>query len=158
LNLAKKNRALVGLGSYLVNAANGCNDCHTNPSYTNAGNPYLLGVTAKQVNAAGYLAGGQTFGPFTSRNLTPDKTGKPFGATFSEFKQIMRTGVDLDQWHLNLPAPVNGKVLQVMPWPVYGQLNDHDLSAIYEYLSAIPCIEGDPGNPQGVNTKGGRCH
>src|SRR5215469_14321857 len=28
LNLEGKNRALVGLGSYLVNAAMSCNDCH----------------------------------------------------------------------------------------------------------------------------------
>src|SRR5713101_1013440 len=32
LNLAGKNRALVGMGSYLVNAVGGCNDCHTDPS------------------------------------------------------------------------------------------------------------------------------
>src|SRR5258705_172691 len=65
LNLAHKNRALVGLGSYLVNAVGGCNDCHTNPSYLAGGDPFQ-GQT-KKVNAAGYLAGGQVFGPFTSR-------------------------------------------------------------------------------------------
>jgi hypothetical protein len=32
LNLRGKNRALVGLGSYIVNAQGGCNDCHTYPS------------------------------------------------------------------------------------------------------------------------------
>jgi hypothetical protein len=26
-----------------------------------------------------------------------------------------------------------------MPWPVYGQMSDNDLEAVYEYLSAIPC-------------------
>ena len=41
LNLVEKNRAWVGLGSYLVNAVGGCNDCHTNPSYTTGGNPFL---------------------------------------------------------------------------------------------------------------------
>jgi len=35
-----------------------------------------------------------------SRNLTPDKTGLPFGGdTFEEFRQIMRTGVDFDHLH-----------------------------------------------------------
>src|SRR5262245_33630615 len=33
LNLHGKNRALVGLGSYYVNAVVGCNDCHTSPAY-----------------------------------------------------------------------------------------------------------------------------
>src|SRR5262245_61962551 len=63
LNTAGKDLFLVGLGSYLVNAAGGCNDCHTNPSYTPTGDPFkgLIRV----VNAAGYLAGGQQFGPFT---------------------------------------------------------------------------------------------
>ena len=54
LNLDKKNRALVGLGSYLVNAVGGCNDCHTAPSYLK--DPYTLGVTTKEVNHARYLA------------------------------------------------------------------------------------------------------
>jgi hypothetical protein len=156
LNLTNKNRALVGLGSYLVNAAGGCNDCHTAPTYLK--DPYTIGVTTKEVNHARYLGGGALFGPFTSRNLTPDKSGKPLGgASFSDFRLIIRTGVDLDQWHLNLPSPLNGKVLQVMPWPVYQDLTDHDLKAIYEYLSAIPCVEGDPGNPNGADTHGHRC-
>jgi hypothetical protein len=36
-----------------------------------------------------------------------------------------------------------------MPWPTFSHMTDHDLDAIYEYLSAIPCIEGptDPTNP-----------
>jgi hypothetical protein len=32
-------------------------------------------------------------------------------------------------------------LLQVMPWPVYRHLTDHDLRAIYEYLRAIPPID-----------------
>ena len=155
LNLAGKNRALVGLGSYMVNAAGGCNDCHTAPSYIK--DPYTLGVARKEVNHAKYLAGGAAFGPFTSRNLTPDKSGKPAGVSLSDFLLIIRTGVDLDQWHPSLPPPLNGKVLQVMPWPVYQDLTDRDLNAIYEYLSAIPCVEGDPGNPKGADTHGQRC-
>jgi hypothetical protein len=34
-----------------------------------------------------------------------------------------------------------------MPWPIYRNMTDHDLRAIYEYLSAIPCVEGGPGEP-----------
>jgi hypothetical protein len=32
LNMKGRNPDLVGLGSYLVNAVGGCNDCHTCPS------------------------------------------------------------------------------------------------------------------------------
>ncbi len=71
----------------------------------------------------------------------------------------MRTGVDLDNLHPQcpagtvnsscVPAPFNGSLLQVMPWPTVQNMSDHDLRAIYEYLSAIPCNAGpaDPANP-----------
>src|SRR2546425_4037726 len=86
--------------------------------------------------------------------LTPDKTGLPSGGdTFEEFRQIMRTGVDFDHLHPTcpgvpdatcVPAPFNGNLLQVMPWPNFQNMTDNDLRAIYEYLRAIPCIEGPP--------------
>jgi hypothetical protein len=107
----------------------------------------------KAINAAVYLGGGQAFGPFISRNLTPDKSGLPEGGrTFSDFLLIMRTGVDLEHLHPNLPPPLNGALLQVMPWPTYQSMTDRDLRAIYEYLSSIPCVEGGPGEPAE------RCH
>jgi hypothetical protein len=130
LNLAQKNIALVGLGSYLVNAVGGCNDCHTNPSYAPGGDPFM--GQPKVVNAAHYLAGGQQFGPFTSRNLTPEN-GLPAGHTYAEFRNILRTGIDYDHAH-----PQISPLLQVMPWPTYQSMTDHDIRAIYEYLRAIP--------------------
>ena len=130
LKFEHEDRQLVGLGSYLVNAVGGCNDCHTNPSYAVGGNPYL--GQPKQVNAAHYLGGGQAFGPFISRNLTPEN-GRPAGRSFGEFKNIMRTGIDYDNAH-----PHISPLLQVMPWPLYQSMSDHDLLAIYEYLKAIP--------------------
>jgi hypothetical protein len=149
LNLRGKNHALVGLGSYIVNAQGSCNECHANPAYAVGGDPFK--GEPKKVNVAGYLAGGRQFGPFTSRNLTPDKSGRPMGGmTFPEFLQVMRTGVDLDKAH-----PQFGPLLQVMPWPVYQDMTRRDLRAIYEYLSAIPCVEGDPGISGAPST--GRC-
>ena len=145
LNLAGKNRALVGLGSYLVNGPGDCNGCHHGPSgeYALGGDPFL--GQPKVVNQAAYLAGGTPlFGPiFIPRNLTPDKTGAAEGgASFEEFFGIMRTGIDPDHAH-----PQFGPLLQVMPWPAFQDMSERDLRAIYEYLSAIPCIEGDPGLP-----------
>ena len=133
LNLTRKNRALVGLGSYLVNAVGGCNDCHTHPNYVAGGDPYL-GQT-EIINASQYLAGGRVFGPFTSANITPDANGLPAGLTFEEFEHLLRTGEDPD-------AP--GMLLQVMPWTIYGNMSEHDLRAIYEYLSSIPSLPNNP--------------
>jgi hypothetical protein len=162
LNLKGKNRALVGLGSYIVNAQADCNGCHSagpDTEYAMGGNPYFGQLAV--VNPATYLGGGRDFGaypvpgPFPhiiSRNLTPDKTGLPEGGhTLQDFVQILRTGVDLDHLHPTctgapdgtcLPPPFDGNLLQIMPWPVHQNMTDHDIRAIYEYLSAIPCITG----------------
>ena len=164
LNLQGKNRALVGLGSYLVNGPGDCNACHNpgpgNNQFLPGGNPFF--GQSKNVNPDTYLGGGRNFGPFVpgsaniiARNLTPDKTGLPEGGhTFAEFLLIMRTGVDMDHLHLTcpvgtvnpgcVPLPFDGNLLQIMPWPNFQNLTDHDLRAIYEYLSAIPCIAGPP--------------
>jgi len=134
LDTAGKNVILLGLGSYIVNAQSGCNDCHTSPSYAPGGDPAM--GQPEQINVAGYLAGGRQFVPpgVVSRNLTPEN-GLPAGRTYAEFAQIMRTGIDLDHAH-----PQLGPLLQVMPWPVYQKMSDRDLLAIYTYLSAIPAI------------------
>ena len=166
LNLDGKNRALVGLGSYLVNGPGDCNACHNpgpgNNQFLPGGNPFF--GQPKKINPATYLGGGRDFGDFPpgsgsahiiSRNLTPDKTGLPEGGhTFADFALIMRTGVDMDHLHatcppgvLNagcVPKPFDGDLLQVMPWTNFQNMTEHDLRAIYEYLSAIPCIEGPP--------------
>ena len=34
-----------------------------------------------------------------------------------------------------------------MSWPTFSNMTDDDLMAIYTYLSAIPCLEGGPGEP-----------
>jgi hypothetical protein len=136
LDLKGKNRALVGLGSYLVNAVGGCNDCHTAPPYSK--DPYAFLGAPKQVNVACYLAGGQVFGPFVSRDITPWENHKPAGLTLKQFIHVIRTGEDPDN---------PGQVLQVMPWPVYQTMTDRDLGAVYEYLSSIPAI---PANTCGA--------
>ena len=167
LNLAGKDRALVGLGSYIVNAQADCDGCHSAgppTEFSRGGNPYF-GQQPEKINPATYLGGGRHFQiapgfpDIVSRNLTPDKTGMPEGGrSFAEFVQIIRTGVDLDHLHPACSAtittncfptnppnpPFDGDLLQVMPWPIQKNMTDHDLRAIYEYLSAIPCIEGPP--------------
>jgi len=189
LNLAGKDPWKVGLGSFLVNTVGDCNGCHTgggppNFNYAAGGNPYF-GQAAK-TDPTTYLEGGTDFGPavppvpgvypppdywlpsgpyvgpdIITRNLTPDKTGRPeAGRTLEQFKKILRRGTDFDKIHLTcseppsdpntatcLPPPVDGHLLQVMPWPVFHNMTDHQIEAIYEYLTAIPCIDNTTSTP-----------
>lgn len=169
LNMTGKDPNLVGYGSYLVNASGDCNGCHSAgppTEYATGGNPYM-GQHPAVVNPATYLGGTRDFGAFPdpngpfphiiSRNLTPDSTGMAVGGdTFDKFLQTIRTGLDPDKVHPTcagppdktcIPAPFNGALLQIMPWPVFQNMTDGDLLAIYTYLSAIPCLEGGPGEP-----------
>ena len=171
LNLERKNWALVGLGSYIVNTE-GCDDCHSAgppTQYARGGNPYF--GLPKKVNPATYLGGGRDFGELAvppigsahiiSRNLTPTpKTGLPGGdITYERFLEIIRHGKDFDNLHPTctgapnsgcIPKPYDGDLLQIMPWPNFKHLTDQDTRAIYEYLKAIPCLQGNYPGPDGA--------
>ena len=148
LDLRGKDPVLVGLGSYNINAKGGCNDCHTAPPYAPGGDPFA--GEPKRINAARYLAGGVPFGPPgdpntpVSRNLTPRaSTGLPAGLTWDQFRRTMRTGADLKHRPPFAPSETND-LLQVMPWPVFQNMTERDLRAIYEYLRAIPSLPSMP--------------
>jgi hypothetical protein len=132
LNLTGKNRELVGLGSYIVNAQGGCNDCHNNGTqYLPGGNPFQ--GQPKRINAAGYLVGGAVVFGVTAPNLRPElgtTPPLPAGRTFRQFADEMRTGIN----------PDDGHILQVMPWPDFQDMTEQDIYAIYEYLSALPAV------------------
>jgi hypothetical protein len=172
-----KDPALVGLGSFIVNAQADCNGCHTSDpanEYTFTHNPYLLSPPSSPpaaYNQATYLNGGSNFGPvgpgivldpnsplyagpglgpnIISRNLTPDFSGNPEGGNdLQTFINILRTGHDFDSLHPMCggtvtdncySAPVNGALLQVMPWPLFRHMTDRQITAIWTYLSTVPC-------------------
>lgn len=76
LHMEHRDRKLVGLGSYIVNAQSDCNGCHSQgpaTEYIGPGNPYLLSPPngpyqgMQEVNPATYLGGGRDFGPFGSK-------------------------------------------------------------------------------------------
>jgi len=133
LNLSGLDPALVGKGSYIVNAKSDCNGCHVSPDLTGGEpygyvfghDPYLIPFTPPaQINPASYLGGGSTFGPLPgqgiggkgpltiySRNLTPGCSTAPCtnplpegGHTFDEFLTIIRTGHDFDSAHPACPV------------------------------------------------------
>ena len=40
-------------------------------------------------------------------------------------------------------APVDGSLLQVMPWTKFQNMTDYQLTAIWTYLSTVPCNAHD---------------
>lgn len=164
LKFKRAQRANVGLGSYIVNGTGGCGGCHSYPEFLAAtpGDPFnglpsaqsLKTVIAANYNVMHYLAGGQCFGPFMARNITPDTDGLPADLTETNFIAMMRTGEDFecenDKTDPICAIEPHTPVLQVMPWPGYHNMTDRDLKAVYAYLSALP-------NAQPCNTPADGC-
>jgi cytochrome c553 len=127
--LSRRDRLLVGLGSYIVNAASDCSACHSGPAgFLSGGNPFFL-------DAAGHVV--------WTRNLTPDAaTGMQL--SFDQFRTAVRTGQDFH--------PGATGMLLVMPWTTLRWASDLDLAAIYAYLKAIPAVANavPPDNKAGL--------
>jgi hypothetical protein len=161
LDLHGRDPRLVALGSYFVNGPSDCGGCHSFPRFLPKGNtagsnpaagdPYLATSPSDQslnrqlvanFNISHHLAGGQCFGPFMARNLTPEPNGLPQGLTEDEFLKVIRTGEDIHcEKESSDPICALGPdtpVLQVMPWPSYHSMTDAQLRAIYAYLSSLP--------------------
>jgi cytochrome c553 len=115
--LHHRYKVLVGLGSYIVNAAADCAGCHGNPpGFLAGGNPFFL-------DAQGHVV--------WSRNLTPDpETGMQL--SFGQFREALRTGRDFH--------PGQTKMLVVMPWLTKRWASDLDLAAMYAYLRSVPAV------------------
>ena len=92
LKFHREDRDMVGLGSFIVNAMGDCSGCHSFPQFLEKGNPAGSNPAADDpfeglpssgragqqplaanFNLSHYLAGGQCFGPFMARNLTPEE-------------------------------------------------------------------------------------
>ena len=114
---SEHQKKMIGLGSYIVNAASDCAVCHSGSAgFMSGGNPFAL-------DGAGHVV--------WTRNLTPDPaTG--LALTLDQFKEAIRTGRDF-----HAGATVQ---LIVMPWTTLRWSSDRDLEAIYAYLKAIPAI------------------
>ena len=134
---AARGRQLVLLG--------GCNDCHT-PKLPNgqidmsrqlSGHPEGGPIPEEIENGAStnllLTAWRGPWGLTMSRNLTPDTETGIGKWTLADFKKTIRTGVD-----------PNGEVLYPpMPIPMYQNLPDEDLTAIYNYLRTIKPIHNN---------------
>jgi mono/diheme cytochrome c family protein len=145
-----KDVAQIERGRYLVNGT-GCNDCHTpfvlgpegpHPDMTRmltghpadldmppapdlGGGPWVTAASGTNTAWAG------PWGVSFTANLTPDEeTGIGLWSE-EEFLATLRTGRHLGRGREILPP---------MPWPVYGQLSDEDLGAIFAYLKSLPPV------------------
>jgi len=107
-------------GEYLVRIA-ACTGCHTTADAQNRPVPGML------------FGGGRVFvrpwGTAASANLTRDPSGIGYYDE-AQFIRTIRTG------HVGA-RPLN----RTMPYPLYGNLNDEDLKAIFAYLRTLPPVQ-----------------
>jgi Cytochrome c len=147
----------VARGKYLVNTS-GCHDCHTpfkmgekgpewDMSRMLSGHPQDLQMPPAPklpegpwlvVSAATNTAHAGPWGVSFTANLTPDADTGIGDWTFQNFKDTIRTGRHLGRGRAILPP---------MPIPVYSQMVDRDLEAIYSYLRTIPPVKNKVPEP-----------
>ena len=148
----------VTRGQYIVSTS-GCHDCHTpfkptadggaEPDMTRAlsGHPEALVMPPAPALPAGpwlvTAAGTNTawagpWGVSFTANLTPDPETGIGKWSSRNFKDTIRTGR-----HFGRGRPV----LPPMPWPVYRNLTDADLEAVFAYLQTLPPIRNQVPQP-----------
>ena len=146
----------VARGRYIVSTS-GCHDCHTpwkvgpngpEPDFSRALSghpqdfvmpplpappmPWLMTVAATNTAMAG------PWGVSFTANLTPDPETGIGKWSFRNFKDTIRTGK-----HFGRGRPI----LPPMPWPVYRNLTDEDLEAVFAYLQSLPPIRNQVPQP-----------
>lgn len=137
----------VERGRYLVTVMD-CNGCHTpfvkgEPDMTRmlSGHPQDMSITAPPPRPAApwgvvlsetNTAWAGPWGVSFTTNLTPDRATGIGGWSEQLFIEAIRQGKK---------SGVGRPLLPPMPWPMYAQLTDEDLAAIFAYLMTIPPIE-----------------
>jgi len=118
----------LAYGAYLVNAS-ACKECHTN-------------VDKGQIIPELAFSGGREFffpdgSVLRSSNITPHETG--IGAMTRE-QFIARFKMYADSSYVAPEIPM-GEFNTIMPWTMYGMMEEEDLSAIYTYLRTVTPLE-----------------
>ncbi len=129
---------LAARGDYLVNEVLLCFDCHSSRDWTQYSGPAIPPLGAgrpcidENSKPVGINFGSGGFpGRLCIRNITMDeKTG--IGAwTDGEIARAIREGVSR-----------NGESLfPIMPWFMYTEMSDEDISAVIAYLRTIPPVQ-----------------
>jgi len=154
---AASANATVKRGEYLSKIM-GCNDCHTpfhmtergpEPDMTRmlSGHPQGMVVTEAPKPAGGLWIGSMSatntawagpWGVSFTANLTPDPETGLGKWTAKNFIDTIRNGR-----HLGAGRPL----LPPMPAPVYAQMTDADLEAVFAYLQTLPAIKNPVPQP-----------
>ncbi len=150
-------QSLLERGNYLVSTS-GCHDCHT---------PFIMGPRGPEPDMSRMLSGhpesllmppppalpegpwqilvsgtatahAGPWGVSFTANLTPDRETGLGKWTLENFVDTIRTGRRLGRGREILPP---------MPIPVYGNMTDEDLQAIFTYLQSIPPIRNKVPDP-----------
>jgi hypothetical protein len=145
------DRAQRERGRYLVSIA-GCHDCHTpwkmgptgpgpdmsrmlsgHPEQVKVTQPPALPATGSWQSATALTntAFAGPWGVSFTANLTPDHSTGLGIWTEEMFVNAIRMGR-----HMGVSRPI----LPPMPWPVYRNMTDEDLKAVFAYLRSIPPI------------------
>jgi mono/diheme cytochrome c family protein len=144
-------------GKYLVTIA-GCNDCHTplvmgpegpdrDMTRMLSGHPETLVMPPRPVlpegpwgavAAASFTAWSGPWGVSFTANLTPDPETGLGKWTLQNFRDTLRTGRRMGRGREILPP---------MPIPMYKNLTDDDIEAIFTYLQSIPAVKNRVPEP-----------
>ncbi|MDP9229603.1 MAG: cytochrome c, partial [Bacteroidota bacterium] len=115
----------IKYGEYLVTMA-GCIVCHT--------------PTNEKGQLRDPFSGGNTFHlptfTVTSANLTPDSTTGIGAWTEEVFLNKFKNYRNKDAYQYNA-----GKNNSIMPWPIFANIDDYDLKAIYAYLHSLKPVK-----------------
>ncbi|WP_208458802.1 c-type cytochrome [Kaistella flava (ex Peng et al. 2021)] len=120
---------IINYGKYLTNAA-ACVECHTK-------------FEKGSLVAGTEFGGGREF-PFPngsivrSSNISPDKETGLGDWTEKMFLDLFHTRSDSTILNTKLKP---GDFNSMMPWTMYGKMNDEDLSAIFAYLKTVKPIK-----------------
>lgn len=122
-----KREDIVDYGRYMITAA-ACSECHTKME---------KGKFVGELYAGGNVFPMPDGSVLTSANITPHETGignwsrEQFIARFKAFSKETYT-----------PRKVEpGQFQTIMPWPMYAEMDEYDLGAIYEYLKTVEPVE-----------------
>jgi mono/diheme cytochrome c family protein len=118
---------VLAYGSYLVTMAS-CEECHT---------PAEKGKKLPGMNFAGGFKFQMPGGLLIAPNITPSPTTGIGNWTKEQFLARFKAATDS-----NFTRPVGEKDFNtIMPWTMYANMTESDLSAIYAYLKTVPAVE-----------------
>ncbi len=129
---------LVAKGEYLVNEVLLCFDCHSSRDWTQYSGPAIppLGAGRPCIDENSKPVGvnfgmGGFPGRLCIRNITMDEETGIGAWTDGEIARAIREGVGRD----------GESLFPIMPWFMYTEMTDEDVSAVIAYLRTIPPVK-----------------